>query len=304
MSDREPAAGDLGLVQAFVNSVDLEPGVEELRDPNTLQAWLVAKGLMGSDEPVHETDLKNAVAVREAMRGVIGGNSGPRGYPLDPAPPTAAATPPRPRLRFSAGGRPPLPPAPPRRDLGQDAERRLLRSAATKVQTDRPMDARELLLGEAFLAQRVEPVLIRLATADCPDVAGALPEHRAQRREVELRVVRQDHDVRRTVDRDLAHRLVGPFNNELVSLRKPLRRGELRARVDDRDAISHQLRQAVQGDRDMDRTDDHEVGRAPEGLDENVAVSPRQLRACRGALDQLRLAADQIGPERRRFVAL
>ena len=63
MSDRETAAGDLGLVQAFVNSVDLEPGVEELRDPNTLQAWLVAKGLMGSDEPVHETGYKrHAVA--------------------------------------------------------------------------------------------------------------------------------------------------------------------------------------------------------------------------------------------------
>src|SRR2546430_12097877 len=108
MSDRETAAGDLGLVQAFVNSVDLEPGVEELRDPNTLQAWLVAKGLMGSDEPVHETDLKNAVAVREAMRGVIGGNSGQRVYPLDPATLTAAATASRLRLRFSSGRRAPL----------------------------------------------------------------------------------------------------------------------------------------------------------------------------------------------------
>ena len=110
MSDRETAAGDLGLVQAFVNSVDLEPGVEELRDPNTLQAWLVAKGLMGSDEPVHETDLKNAVAVREAMRGVIGGNSGQRVYPVDLATLTEAATASRLRLRFSADGRPRLEP--------------------------------------------------------------------------------------------------------------------------------------------------------------------------------------------------
>src|SRR5256885_7722292 len=98
MSDREPAAGDLGLVQAFVNSVDLEPGVEELRDPNTLQAWLVAKGLMGSDEPVHETDLKNAVAVREARRGVIGGEPRHRGEPTSLAalvPAVHANSPPR-----------------------------------------------------------------------------------------------------------------------------------------------------------------------------------------------------------------
>src|SRR2546426_4459997 len=108
MSDRETATRELGLVQAFVNSVDMDPGVEELTDPNTLQAWLVAKGLMGSDEPVHETDLKNAVAVREAMRGVIGGNSGPRVYPVDLATLTQAA-PARPlRLRFSADGRPRL----------------------------------------------------------------------------------------------------------------------------------------------------------------------------------------------------
>src|SRR2546428_3061273 len=102
MSDRETAAGDLGLVQAFVNSVDLEPGVEELRDLNSLEAWLVAKGLMGSDEPVHETDLKNAVAVREAMRGVIGGKPAQRVYPPDPATPTPAATARPPRLRLSS----------------------------------------------------------------------------------------------------------------------------------------------------------------------------------------------------------
>ena len=46
MADRQTATGDLGLIQAFVNTVDLQDGPEELTDPNTLKAWLVAKGLM------------------------------------------------------------------------------------------------------------------------------------------------------------------------------------------------------------------------------------------------------------------
>src|SRR2546423_15226072 len=92
MSERESARGELGLVQAFVNSVDLQPEVEELKDPNTLRDWLVARGLMDGAEPVDESDLKNAIAVREAMRGVIGGNSGLPIHPVDPASPTPAPT--------------------------------------------------------------------------------------------------------------------------------------------------------------------------------------------------------------------
>src|SRR2546427_12564740 len=85
MSDRETAGGELGLIQAFVNTVDLDPGVEELKDPNTLRAWLVANGLMSGDSQADEADLKNAIALREAMRGVIGGNPALRLYPADPA---------------------------------------------------------------------------------------------------------------------------------------------------------------------------------------------------------------------------
>src|SRR4029077_9387430 len=85
MSERERAAGDLVLVQAFVNTLDILPGTEELRDPNTLRSWLVANGLMREDEPVSDSDLKHAIAVREAMRAVIGGNSGRKVYPVEVA---------------------------------------------------------------------------------------------------------------------------------------------------------------------------------------------------------------------------
>ncbi len=104
MPDREAATGVLGLVQAFVNTVDLQPGIEEFKDPNTLGAWLVAKGLMEPGPP-GEVDLKHAIAVREAIRGVIGANSGAAVYPLDLATLNGAAAASRLRARFGPDGR-------------------------------------------------------------------------------------------------------------------------------------------------------------------------------------------------------
>jgi len=110
VSERETATGDLGLIQAFVNTVDLMPVHEELTDPNTLQAWLVARGLMDGSQHVDESDLKHAIALREAMRGVIGGNSGLKVYPVDLATLNQAATQSGLRMRFGPGGRPRLEP--------------------------------------------------------------------------------------------------------------------------------------------------------------------------------------------------
>lgn len=110
MSERETASGELGLVQAFVNTVDLMPHSEQLTDPNTLQAWLVANGLLDPDQPVDESDLKHAIAVREAMRSVIGSNSGYPLYPVDLATLNGAATASRLRMRFAPDGRPRLEP--------------------------------------------------------------------------------------------------------------------------------------------------------------------------------------------------
>ena len=105
MSERETAGGELGLIQDFVNTVDLMPGNEELRDPNTLKAWLVAKGLIDGSQPVDAADLKHAIAVREAMRGLIGGNSGLKVYPVDLATLNRVAAESRLRMRFASGGK-------------------------------------------------------------------------------------------------------------------------------------------------------------------------------------------------------
>jgi predicted RNA-binding Zn ribbon-like protein len=110
MSDRQSATGDVGLVQAFVNTVDLQEGPELLKDPNTLKAWLVAKGLLDDAQPVDETDLKHAIALREAMRAVIGANSGLTVYPVETATLNEAAGASRLRMRFGTDGKPRLEP--------------------------------------------------------------------------------------------------------------------------------------------------------------------------------------------------
>ncbi len=105
MADRDNATGVVGLVQAYVNTVDIQDGPEELSDPGTLARWLVARGLMEPGQDVSEGDLKNAIAVREAIRGVIGANSGTTVYPLDIATLNEAAAASRLRARFGADGK-------------------------------------------------------------------------------------------------------------------------------------------------------------------------------------------------------
>jgi predicted RNA-binding Zn ribbon-like protein len=110
VADRETASGDIGLIQAFVNTVDLQDGPDDLPDPNTLKAWLVAKGLLGAAHTVDESDLKHAIALREAIRGAIGPNSGFPVYPVDIATLNGAATASGLRMRFGADGKPRMEP--------------------------------------------------------------------------------------------------------------------------------------------------------------------------------------------------
>jgi predicted RNA-binding Zn ribbon-like protein len=105
MADRETATGVLGLVQAYVNTVDLQDGPEKLSDPTTLTAWLVAHRLMEAGHTATGGDLKHAIAVREAIRGVIGAGRGGTVYPLDVATLNEAAVASRLRVRFGPDGK-------------------------------------------------------------------------------------------------------------------------------------------------------------------------------------------------------
>lgn len=105
MPNRDDAPGALGLVQAFVNSVDLQGGPDKFADPGRLGAWLAAHGLLETGTPVDPSDLRHAMALREALRSVIGANSGGKVYPVDVATLNQAAGASRLRARFGSDGR-------------------------------------------------------------------------------------------------------------------------------------------------------------------------------------------------------
>src|SRR5229473_8438265 len=73
-----------------------------------------------------------------------------------------------------------------RGDLRQYAQRRFFGPASAQVEADRAVDARELLFGESFLAQRGKSVLVGLAAADRADIADVFAKYGAQGGQVEL----------------------------------------------------------------------------------------------------------------------
>ena len=79
--NRQPAPEPLRLVQAFVNTVDVENGVEELTDAAALRSVLIRIGaLPAAAAPLTQVDLRRALAVREALAKLLHANVG---LPLD-----------------------------------------------------------------------------------------------------------------------------------------------------------------------------------------------------------------------------
>lgn len=63
-------------MQAFVNTVDFENGVEELTDPAALQVALAGIGVSAAEAALGPADLEQALRVREALRALLLGNNG------------------------------------------------------------------------------------------------------------------------------------------------------------------------------------------------------------------------------------
>lgn len=80
---RQTAPGPLRLVQAFVNTLDIENDVDELSDPPALATVLDRIGAVDAPlEGVTEDDLHRALDLREALRHILLANNG---GPQDPA---------------------------------------------------------------------------------------------------------------------------------------------------------------------------------------------------------------------------
>lgn len=73
-----PAPGSLETVRAFVNTLDIDDGVELLETPGELAGWLAEQGLAGGGEGddgeaarglrATDADLRRAIELREALR--------------------------------------------------------------------------------------------------------------------------------------------------------------------------------------------------------------------------------------------
>jgi len=93
-----------------------------------------------------------------------------------------------------------------RDDFGEDRERDLLGGTGADVQTNGGVDAREVVLSEALLAQPRESFLIGCSASDRADVSGLGSECRNKRWVIELWIVREDHDGRTRTEGQLRER--------------------------------------------------------------------------------------------------
>ena len=89
---KQSAPGDLELVREFLNTHDVEEGLDEIASPARLAAWLDGKGLAHGDR-LSGADVEEAASMRESLRALTLANNG------DPLDPEAI-----PRLNSIAGG--------------------------------------------------------------------------------------------------------------------------------------------------------------------------------------------------------
>lgn len=79
------APGELAQVRAFVNTLDLEHGGDELATPDELSAWLTQRGLLEPGAEVSAADVRRAALFREALRSALLSNNDGRPVPVDAA---------------------------------------------------------------------------------------------------------------------------------------------------------------------------------------------------------------------------
>jgi predicted RNA-binding Zn ribbon-like protein len=99
------APGELAVVRAFMNTNDIDAGVDDLAGPQELAAWLADRDLLEAGAAADDGDLARAVALREALRALLlSNNDGRRVDPAVPAVLDEIASRAALRLRVAADG--------------------------------------------------------------------------------------------------------------------------------------------------------------------------------------------------------
>ena len=72
---KHEAPGELELVRQFLNTHDVEEGVDEISDPDSLRAWLVGHDVEPGVQ-LDPADVERAAAMRESLRALTFANNG------------------------------------------------------------------------------------------------------------------------------------------------------------------------------------------------------------------------------------
>ena len=100
------APGDLAAVRAFVNTLDIEEGVDQIASPDELISWLTGHGLVDDAATPRSGDVRRAARFREALRELMLSNNDGHQLPLEAGRTlNDVAARARLRLRMDAGGR-------------------------------------------------------------------------------------------------------------------------------------------------------------------------------------------------------
>jgi predicted RNA-binding Zn ribbon-like protein len=73
---REPAPGELRIIQRFVNSANLLEGTDELATIDSTRRFLLKHHLIDAERPLREWERQELVALREALRDLAAANNG------------------------------------------------------------------------------------------------------------------------------------------------------------------------------------------------------------------------------------
>ena len=98
------APGDLNHIRRFVNTLDLEDMTDDIAEPAALRHWLAERDLIDEHAELTEADVRQAHAVREALRKLLLANNGDPVDPVAVETVNAAAKGAELQVRFSADG--------------------------------------------------------------------------------------------------------------------------------------------------------------------------------------------------------
>jgi predicted RNA-binding Zn ribbon-like protein len=68
---RQDAPGELELVRAFVNTLEVSEETDDLGSPAALTRWLADRGLIARSVKATRNDLSHTIELREALRSVL-----------------------------------------------------------------------------------------------------------------------------------------------------------------------------------------------------------------------------------------